>query len=119
MPVKVKDLIVRLEADGWFLVRTKGSHRQVTPSNQTGHRHCVRQAQRLGAYRYLEQRLASGRSYGAYVPDLPGCVAVGETREEAKRLIREAIEFHLEGLREDGLPVPTSTSSIELVTVAA
>jgi predicted RNase H-like HicB family nuclease len=58
-------------------------------------------------------------SYGAYVPDLPGCVAVGETREEAMRLIREAIEFHLEGLREDGLPVPPPTSSIELVTVAA
>jgi predicted RNase H-like HicB family nuclease len=45
-------------------------------------------------------------SYGAYVPDLPGCVAVGETREEAMQFIREAIEFHLEGLREDGLPVP-------------
>lgn len=58
-------------------------------------------------------------SYGAYVPDLPGCVAVGETREEAMRLIREAIEFHLDGLREDGLPVPPPTSSIELVTVAA
>jgi predicted RNase H-like HicB family nuclease len=58
-------------------------------------------------------------SYGAYVPDLPGCVAVGETREEAMRLIREAIEFHLEGLREDGLPVPPPTSSIEIVTVAA
>jgi predicted RNase H-like HicB family nuclease len=58
-------------------------------------------------------------SYGAYVPDLPGCVAVGETRDEAMRLIREAIEFHLEGLREDGLPVPPPTSSIELVTVAA
>jgi predicted RNase H-like HicB family nuclease len=58
-------------------------------------------------------------SYGAYVPDLPGCVAVGETREEAMRLIREAIEFHLEGLREDGRPVPPPTSSIELVTVEA
>jgi predicted RNase H-like HicB family nuclease len=58
-------------------------------------------------------------SYGAYVPDLPGCVVVGETREEAMRLIREAIEFHLEGLREDGRPVPPPTSSIELVTVAA
>ncbi len=58
-------------------------------------------------------------SYRAYVPDLPGCVAVGETREEAMRLIRGAIEFHLEGLREDGRPVPPPTSSIELVTVEA
>ncbi len=58
-------------------------------------------------------------SYGAYVPDLPGCVAVGEARAELMQLIREAIEFHLEGLREDGRPVPAPTSSIELVTVDA
>ena len=58
-------------------------------------------------------------SYGAYVPDLPGCVAVGETREEVMQLIREAIEFHLEGLREDGRPVPPPSSFIELVKVAA
>jgi len=49
-------------------------------------------------------------SYGAYVPDLLGCVAVGESLEEVKRLIREAIFFHLEGLREEGLPIPPATS---------
>lgn len=58
-------------------------------------------------------------SYGAYVPDLPGCVAVGETRDEAMRLIREAIEFHLEGMREDGQQIPPPSSSIELVHVDA
>jgi len=58
-------------------------------------------------------------SYGAYVPDLPGCIAVGETREEVLRLIQEAIEFHIEGLREDGQPVPVPSSSIELIEVAA
>ncbi len=58
-------------------------------------------------------------SFGAYVPDLPGCVAVGETREEVMNLIREAIEFHVEGLREGGRPVPPPASSIELVRVAA
>jgi predicted RNase H-like HicB family nuclease/uncharacterized protein YegP (UPF0339 family) len=58
-------------------------------------------------------------SFGAYVPDLPGCVAVGETREEALRLIEEAIEFHIEGLREDGQPVPAPSSSIEYVGVHA
>ncbi len=47
-------------------------------------------------------------SYGAYVPDLPGCVAVAETLEEVKQLIAEAIIFHLEGLKEDGLTVPES-----------
>lgn len=58
-------------------------------------------------------------SFGAYVPDLPGCVAVGETREEVLRLIHEAIEFHIEGLREDGQPIPEPSSSIEYVEVRA
>jgi predicted RNase H-like HicB family nuclease len=58
-------------------------------------------------------------SYGAYVPDLPGCVAVGETHDEVLRLIREAIEFHLEGLKEDQLPVPTPSSVIETVRLGA
>ena len=54
-------------------------------------------------------------NYGAYVPDLPGCVAVADTPEEVERLIREAIEFHLEGMREDGDPIPEPTThAIEL-----
>ena len=58
-------------------------------------------------------------SWGAHVPDLPGCIAVGETREEAVRLIREAIEFHIHGLKEDGLPVPPPSSEGEFVEVSA
>jgi predicted RNase H-like HicB family nuclease len=54
-------------------------------------------------------------SYGAYVPDLPGCVAVGETPEEVGQLIREAIQFHIEGLQEEGLPVPEPSSYFEYV----
>ena len=57
--------------------------------------------------------------YGAHVPDLPGCIAAAETREEVIKLIQEAIEFHIEGLREDGQPVPASASSIEIIEVAA
>jgi predicted RNase H-like HicB family nuclease len=56
-------------------------------------------------------------SYGAYVPDLPGCVAVGETVEEVTELIREAIEFHLEGLRDAGEPIPEPTSRMAYVEV--
>lgn len=56
-------------------------------------------------------------SYGAYVPDLPGCVAVGETRDEAMELIREAIELHIENLRENGEPVPVPHSFVEKVAV--
>lgn len=58
-------------------------------------------------------------SFGAYVPDLPGCVAVGQTREEVLKLIEESIEFHLEGLQEDGQPIPEPSSSIEYVGVHA
>lgn len=58
-------------------------------------------------------------SYGAHVPDLPGCIAVGETRREVLALIREAIEFHVEGLRAEGLPVPEPASTGELVEVRA
>lgn len=54
-------------------------------------------------------------SYGASVPDLPGCIAVGGTLEEVQRLIREAIAFHLEGLREEGLPIPEPTTLCEYV----
>lgn len=58
-------------------------------------------------------------SIGAYVPDLPGCVAVGDTREEALQLIQEAIEFHIEGMKEDGQAIPEPTSTSELVEVTA
>lgn len=58
-------------------------------------------------------------SWGAHVPDLPGCVAVGETREEVLELIREAIELHIDGLKEDGLPVPAPSSEGEFVEIGA
>lgn len=58
-------------------------------------------------------------SFGAYVPDLPGCVAVGETKDEVKELIQEAIEFHLEGMKEEGLTIPEPISTSELVEVGA
>ena len=57
--------------------------------------------------------------FGAYVPDLPGCVAAAETREDVVRLIQDAIEFHIEGLKENGEPVPAPSSSIEFIDVAA
>ncbi|MFT3816420.1 MAG: type II toxin-antitoxin system HicB family antitoxin [Rubrivivax sp.] len=58
-------------------------------------------------------------NYSAYVPDLPGCVATGTTLEEVQAEIREAIAFHLEGMREDGTPVPEPTSKVEYIELAA
>ena len=60
----------------------------------------------------------AGASYGAYVPDLPGCVAVGESEAEARQLIREAIALHVDALREDGEPVPMPSAHVEYVEVA-
>ena len=57
--------------------------------------------------------------FGAHVPDLPGCIAAGETREEVVELIKEAIEFHVKGLKEAGEPVPRPLSVGEYVEVSA
>lgn len=59
------------------------------------------------------------KSFGAYVPDLPGCIAAAESRDEVLALIREAIEFHIEGLKENGQPIPAASSSGEVVEVQA
>jgi len=57
----------------------------------------------------------AGKNYSAYVPDLPGCIATGDTVAEVEMEIRDAIRFHIEGLREDGLPVPEPVSLAEYV----
>jgi len=69
--------------------------------------------------RYMVVVEEGPESFGAYVPDLPGCVAVGESREEVLLLIEEAIGFHLDGLKEDGEVVPQPSSSSEFVEVQA
>lgn len=61
----------------------------------------------------------AGPNFSAFVPDLPGCVATGATISEVEHQIREAIEFHLEGMREDGEVIPQPSSSVEYVEVAA
>jgi predicted RNase H-like HicB family nuclease len=59
----------------------------------------------------------AGKNYSAYVPDLPGCIATGRTPEETEQLIREAVELHLNGLREDELPISQPSSRVEYVEV--
>jgi predicted RNase H-like HicB family nuclease len=61
----------------------------------------------------------AGSDFSAYVPDLPGCIATGETLAETEAAIREAILFHLDGPREDGSPIPPASSKVEYVDVAA
>src|SRR5436309_7431418 len=73
----------------------------------------------MARVRYMVVFERGDTSWGAHVPDLPGCVAVGESRDEVRRLIREAIELHIEGLKQDGLPVPAPSSEGEFVDVGA
>jgi predicted RNase H-like HicB family nuclease len=73
----------------------------------------------MAMMRYMVVVERGDTSWGAHVPDLPGCVAIGETREEVLRLVREAIEFHIAGLRQDGAPVPTPSSEGEFVEIGA
>ena len=69
-------------------------------------------------YRFLVVIEKADGNYSAYSPDLPGCVATGATREEAEQNMHEAIELHLQGMKEDGLSIPQSTSFAEYVAVS-
>ena len=69
--------------------------------------------------RYLVIVEEGETSYGAYVPDLPGCVAAAQTRDEVLKLIREAIEFHIEGMKQEGQTIPLPTSVTEYVEINA
>lgn len=73
----------------------------------------------MNAMRYAVVIENSGNSYGAWVPDLPGCVATGKSPEVVQKRIREAIEMHLAGMREDGDAVPPPTAQVAYVDVAA
>jgi len=68
-------------------------------------------------YTVIYEKSATG--YGAYVPDLPGCVATGKTKAQVRKLIREAIELHIENLKQHGEPVPQPTSVADFITVSA
>jgi predicted RNA binding protein YcfA (HicA-like mRNA interferase family)/predicted RNase H-like HicB family nuclease len=137
--MKVRDMIRRIEVDGWALRAIRGSHRQYTHPTQPGRvtvpghpgddlssgmiRSILKQASltRKGfeMRRYAVVIEKTGTGFGAYVPDLPGCVSTGRTVEETERNIREAIEFHLDGMREDGSPIPEPTTVTAYVELPA
>lgn len=69
-------------------------------------------------YRFLVIIEKADNNYSAYSPDLPGCIATGDTREEVESNMREAIEMHIRGLKEDKLPIPEATSFAEYIAVS-
>src|SRR5260370_2197191 len=102
MPLKVREVIRLLEQNGWKKDRLKGKGRG-----------------KMNATRYAIIIERGRTSYGAYSPDVPGCVAAADTEEEVRKLIAEAIEFHIEGWKLRGEPVPQPTSTVDYVEVAA
>jgi predicted RNase H-like HicB family nuclease/predicted RNA binding protein YcfA (HicA-like mRNA interferase family) len=141
VPVKVKEAIRRVEGAGWELARTRGSHRQyrhpnrpalVTIAGKPSDTLHPKTWASIQASRDFRIRPMTERRYlivieggddvnfSAYAPDLPGCVATGATLEECEREMREAIAFHIDGLRESGQPVPEpSRVTATYVDVAA
>lgn len=127
--MKVREVIKLVEQDGWVHVETHGSHRPgkegpCHDSWSSSEGHAARDTEKYFQAGGIEMKHAviyekSSNGYGAYVPDLPGCVAVGDTLDETQRLIKEAIELHLKGMREDGEPIPQPTSIAENVSVLA
>ena len=73
----------------------------------------------MNTYRFPVVVVEAGQNFSAYSADLPGCVATGATREETEKSMREAIQLHIEGLKEDGLPIPTPRTTAEYVDVAS
>ena len=140
MPLKVREIIKLIEADGWYLVTTAGSHRQfkhpLKPGRVTiagkpsaelppGTERSILRASRAGpedsmtSYAVVIER-ASDDGYGAWCPDLPGCVALADTEDAVLAEMRQAIELHLAGLREDGQPIPhPSTVAATVITLDA
>ncbi len=135
---KVREAIQLIEQDWWRLVRTRGSHRQfkhpvkrgrvtipgkpgddLPPGTWGQHIEAIWPEGVSGAMKYTVVIEKTPNNYAAYVPDLPGCVATASTREELLEEIRGAIEFHIEGMREDGEPVPEPQATADLVEVSA
>lgn len=135
--MKVAEIIKILEKGGWHVVRQKRSHRQ--------YKHEIKSGLVTVAVHKLSDDLAAGRAnsilkqaglknwtmkkfliiieqtdtgYSAYVPDLPGCIVTGETKSAIETNIYEAITFHLEGLKEEGLDIPESKSEAEVLLIA-
>lgn len=117
--MKVRELVRLIEKDGWYHARFRGSHHQFKHPNkpglvtvpgragdELGHAEQYTEASRTEMSRYLIIIEPTSTGFSAYSPDLPGCVSTGTDREEVRKNMREAIEFHLDGLREAGQPLP-------------
>jgi predicted RNase H-like HicB family nuclease/predicted RNA binding protein YcfA (HicA-like mRNA interferase family) len=135
--LKVRDLIRLVEEDGCYLHSTRGCHRQYKHPVKTGRvtipgkpgddvtpptfasalkQANIRKPSSPMQYAVVIEKVPDS-NYSAYVPDLPGCISTGDTLEEAKVNIHAAIEFHLDGMRQDGDPIPEPTTQVAYAEV--
>ena len=129
--MKVREILRRLRKDGWFIVRQKGSHRQLQHRMKPGtvtvagkpsktlHPKVLASILSMRNWRKREMRYwvriyRHGKDYSAMVPDLPGCVAAGDSVEQVRELIAEAIPMHLDLMRRSGEKVPAPTRHVDL-----
>jgi predicted RNase H-like HicB family nuclease/predicted RNA binding protein YcfA (HicA-like mRNA interferase family) len=125
--MKVRDLLKTLATDGWVLKNQEGSHRQFVhptkPGKATVNGHAEiynetgRMVKKMKDTRYAVVFERSATGYGAYVPDLPGCIATGRTLDLTRQRMRQAITAHLQAMREDGDSIP-EPSHVEMLEVA-
>jgi predicted RNA binding protein YcfA (HicA-like mRNA interferase family)/predicted RNase H-like HicB family nuclease len=133
MPMKVREVIQLLEKNGWKEMRSKGSHRhfkhpehaylvtvpgndgkELAPGTLNAYTKEVRFEMSLRRYSLVIEPTST-----AFSPDVPGCVAVGDTAEEARRNFQDALAVHFEAMREIGEPIPEPRISVDYVEVAA
>jgi predicted RNA binding protein YcfA (HicA-like mRNA interferase family)/predicted RNase H-like HicB family nuclease len=131
--VKIRDVAKMLQDDGWKVVRQRGSHQQLKHPRRPGLvtvagkpsddlapgtlNSILKQAGEAMKYLIIIEQTETG--FSAYSPDVPGCVATGATRESIEREMRDAVAFHLEGLKDEGLDVPRPHSSSSYIEVGA
>ena len=138
MPPKIAEILRLLHDAGWYVAATRGSHRQLRHPERPGRvtvagkpgddvapgtlKSILKQAglrKVREPVRYAIVIEKAGQNYSAYAPDVPGCIATGASVAETEVAIREAVAFHLEGLREDSIPLPEPSSRVSYVDVAA
>jgi predicted RNase H-like HicB family nuclease len=127
MPLRVREVIQLLERNGWKELRSKGSHRHfkhperptlvTVPGNAQRYTQEGRVEMSEKRYPIVIERTATG--FSAYSPDVPGCAAVGDTEEETRQSLRDALAAHFELMREIGDPFPEPSSSVDYVEVGA
>lgn len=132
--MKVRDVLKLIEEDGWYQVAQKGSHRQFKHPVKVSPGHCsgssvardgqghIGQHSQTGGFEMKEYAAVfekTSNGWSAYAPDLPGLGVAAATFSETEQLLRDGIEMHLDGMREDRLPIPEPLTQVMRMAIPA